>query len=205
MKKLILSVTAMAACSVGAYAQGTIAFDGSNNSNPSPSATSDGYIFINGAVDTGTDVNAELLYSVSGTAGTFLPLVTLSLAASGVGPSGPAAGQTIDAAGDITTIGTGQIYDLSGTAYNVPGSTTSAFFQVLAWLGGNSYATATQAGASAVWQNTTLGLQGSPVTTDIQGMSAVNLVPTTVVPEPSTLAMAGVGLASMLFLRRKTK
>jgi len=203
MKKLILSVTAMAVCSAGAYAQGTIAFDGSNNTNPSPSATSDGYIFINGVVDTSTDVNAELLYSVTGTAGSFLPLVTLSLAASGVGPSGPGAGQTIDAAGDIKTIGTGQIYDLSGTAYNVPGSTTSAYFQVLAWLGGSSYATATEAGASAVWQNTTLGLQGSPVTTDIQGMSAVNVI--TVVPEPSTMAMAGVGLASMLIFRRRNK
>jgi hypothetical protein len=202
MKKLILSVTALAVCSVGAYAQGTIAFDGSNNSNPSLSATSEGYVFLNGVVDTSTDINAELLYSVSGTAGSFLPLVTLSLAASGVTPTGPQAGQTIDAAGDISTIGSGQIYDLSGTAYNVPGSTTSAFFQVLGWLGGNSFATATEKGSSAVWQDTNLGLQGSPVTSDIEGMSALNLT-SSVIPEPSTLAMAGVGLASMLFMRRK--
>lgn len=201
MKKLILSVTAVGAISMGAFAQGTIAFDGSNNSNPSPSATSEGYVFINSVLDTSQDINAELLYSTTGTAGTFSPVVTLLLTSS-ASPSGPQAGQVIGAAGDITTIGSGQLYDLSGQTYNVPGTTTSAYFEVEGWLGTSStYAGAITKGTSLVWQDTTLGAQGTPVTSDVEGMSALNLV--TTVPEPSTFAMAGVGLASMLIFRRR--
>jgi hypothetical protein len=68
MNKLILSVTALAACSVGAYAQGVIYFDSSSATSPG------GTILINGVPDTTTDVNAELLGSSTGTAGTFTPV-----------------------------------------------------------------------------------------------------------------------------------
>jgi hypothetical protein len=42
----------------------------------------------------------------------------------------------------------------------------------------------------------------SPTQASLDQAPALNLV-TTAVPEPSTLAMAGVGLASMLIFRRK--
>jgi len=197
MKKLILSVTAVAGFSMAAFAQGTITFDGSTG----------GHISINGAADTTADVNAELLYSSTGTAGTFNPLITMLLSSSATA-SGPAAGQVITAAGDISFNGDGSLYDSGGQAYIVPAiaSGATAFFEVVAWTGNgaNPAAPGIDAGTSAVFTEV-LTAASSPSQANIGNMLALNLVPTTIIPEPSTLAMAGVGLASMLFLRRKNK
>jgi len=205
MKKLILSVTAIAGFSVGALAQGTITFDGSNNANQSITATSGGLVFINGVLDTATDINAALLYSSTGVAGTFSPVVTLLLSsANTVGT--PAVGQISSAAGDIGYGSNGQLYDNSGNTFIIPGisSSATAFFEVQGWLGGDSYATASGPEATSAVFTEVLSGSNPPYAT-INNMPALNLVTTTVVPEPSTLAMAGVGLASMLIFRRRNK
>jgi len=202
MKKLILSVTALATCSVGAYAQGVIYFDTSSATAPA------GQISINGVLDTTTDINAELLAS-STAGGTFSPVAELLLSSSNTaspdGIVGFDSSDVLTANGDITFANpkNGFLTDQSGSFYVLgaaPGATE--FFEVQAWLGGNSYATATQAGTSAVFSEA-LGASTSPIPQGINNMPALNLVTTTVIPEPSTLAMAGVGLASMLFFRRK--
>jgi len=199
MKKLILSVTAVAGFSMAAFAQGTITFDGSTG----------GHITINGVADTTQDVNAELLYSSTGAAGTFNPLITMLLSSSATA-SGPAAGQVITAAGDISFNGDGSLYDSGGQAYIIPAiaSGVTAFFEVEAWTGNNvnSYPAAGTPGTygqSAIFSEV-LTAASSPSQANIGAMTGINLV-TVAVPEPSTLAMAGVGLASMLFLRRKNK
>jgi len=206
MKKLILSVTAMAACSVGAYAQGTITFDGSNNTSTSPTATSNGQVFINGVLDTSTDINAELLYS-STLNGTYSPVVTLLLS-SGATASTPALGQISGAAGDVSGTG-GALLDLSGNTYQfsnpaIPALTT-VYFEVEGWLGSSSTYPGSGSGTYGATAPFTEVLSGAnPPLANIQNMPALNLV-TVAVPEPSTLAMAGVGLASMLIFRRKNK
>jgi len=200
MKKLILSVTALAACSVGAFAQGTILFDTTSGA---------GTISINGALNTGTtaqDINAELLYSATGTAGSFAPLVTLLLSSSNTSPDGQP-GDIAAAAGDGTFF-KGYLQDQSGTVYTLPiAAGAGAFFEVEGWLGANtSSLAAAQAaglanGTTAVFSET-LTASTAPIIASLNNMPALNLVS---VPEPSTLAMAGVGLASMLLLRRKAK
>jgi hypothetical protein len=202
MKKLILSVTALAACSVGAYAQGTVTFDGSSNVNPSSTAASSGMVFINGVLDTGTDINAELLYSAT-QGGTYSPVVTLLLSSSNV-PTTPTLGQIASATSDITFDANGTLLDTSGQTYQFPtiASGTTVFFEVEAWATGNSYGAA-GAGPEATTAPFAGVLSGqNPPYLNIIGMPALNLV-TAAVPEPSTLAMAGVGLASMLLMRRK--
>jgi len=192
MKKLILSVTAIAGFSMATFAQGTITFDGSTG----------GHISINGALDTTQDVNAELLYSSTGAAGTFNPLITMLLSSSATA-SGPAAGQTITASGDISFNGDGSLYDSGGQAYIVPSiaSGVSTFFEVVAWTGtGTVYGGPNVDGATSAVFTEVLTAASSPSQANIGGMPALNLV---AVPEPSTLAMAGVGLASMLLMRRK--
>jgi len=191
MKKLILSATALAACSVGAFAQGTITFDGT--------ASASGLVSIGGVLDTTIDVNAELLYSSTGAAGTFSPVVTLLLGGSPT--SGPGLGQVGYATGDITDFASGQLYSDQGASFIIPAiaPSTAAFFEVQAWMGGNSYATATEAGTSAVFSEV-LTAASSPTQASLDTMPALNITP---IPEPSTLAMAGVGLVSMLLLRRK--
>jgi len=196
MKKLILSVSAIAGLSLTSFAQGTITFDGS----------SAGHVSILGVADTTTDINAELLYS-STAGGTFSPLVTL-LNSSSAAATGPAAGQVITASGDITFNGDGSLYDSGGQAYIVPSiaAGATAFFEVVAWTGqgSNPAAPGIDAGTSAVFSEV-LTAASSPSQATINNMPALNLVATTVVPEPSTLAIAVVGLASMLMFCRKNK
>jgi hypothetical protein len=197
MKKLILSVTAIAGFSMATFAQGTITFDGSNNATPGVGAASGGLVYLAGVLDTTTDINAELLYS-STIGGTYSPVVTLSLLSSAGGGSA-ALGQTLAASGDITAYGTGQFYDNSGQAFILPiAAGATAFFEVQGnvTVNGTTYTGQTAAFAEV------LSSASSPSQTGVDAMPALNLVS---VPEPSTLAMAGVGMASMLFLRRKNK
>jgi hypothetical protein len=197
MKKLILSVTAIAGFSMASFAQGTITFDSSSSAN---------VVSILGVVDTTQDINAELLYSSTGAAGTFSPVVTLLLGGSPT--TGPGLGQIGYATGDITDNSNGTIYSDQGASFIIPNiaGSTAAFFEVEGWLGSaNSLAGAVAAGApsgtSAVFSEV-LSSASSPTQASLDVMPSLNLV---AVPEPSTLAMAGVGLASMLFFRRKNK
>jgi hypothetical protein len=206
MKKLILSVTAVAGFSMAGFAQGGLYFDGSQNSSTSLAATSEGEVFISGVLDTSTDINAELLYN-NGTS--FVPVVTLLLSSNNSNPSTVGTiGQTYTGIGTITDYGTGVLYDPTGTEYVIPGDPagTVVSLEVEGWLGNYSSLALAQAagqkvGTTAPFTETLVAVPGTA--NDIEGMPALNL--TTAVPEPSTLAMAGVGLASMLIFRRKNK
>jgi hypothetical protein len=202
MKKLILSVTALSACSLGAFAQGVITFNSSSGS---------GVISINGALDTKTDINAELLFSTTAT-GTFAPVAQLLLSSSNTSSDGTPGfdpSDIISAAGDITFKGTGALYERYGNSFIIPGvgSGSTAFFEVEGWTGAyNSLAAAQGSGVSAYGTSAVfseaLSAAGNPINASLTSMPNINLVS---VPEPSTMAMAGVGLASMLLFRRRNK
>jgi Ca2+-binding RTX toxin-like protein len=203
MKKLILSIAATSVVAISGHAQQLLFTDAGNNSTDTTIA----------GVANHQDLNLELLVgSTSGTVTT--DVVTLLLSATSAPTT--ALGSVQSAAGDITTSG-GDIYDATGSSYSVPAGT--AWAQVLAWTGNYStYAAAlasgqqgVYAGESALFQIVPPPAAGSPPS-DISNIEAVGdgnvdltQVPTTVVPEPTTLAMAGVGLASMLIFRRKNK
>jgi len=204
MKKLILSVTALAACSVGAYAQGVIQFNSSSGS---------GVVQINGVTDTTQDINAELLYSSTAT-GTFTPVAEMLLSSSntsGDGAPGFDSSDIITAAGDITFKKSGALFDTHGNAFAPSASAgvgATGFFMVEGWTGtANSLPAASSTvavGTTAVFSDV-LSSGQSPIVASLVNMPTLNLATTTVVPEPSTLAMAGVGLASMLMFRRRNK
>jgi hypothetical protein len=201
MKKLILSIAGTSLLALSGSAQGITFAD---NSGAAFDTT------IGGVANTTQDLNLELLYgSSAGNVST--PIVTLLLSQSSTPVSSPtAAGGVYSAASDISFLGT--ISESSGSAFTVPAGTD--FFEVLAWSGQySSYAAAEASGvvgvfggASAVFSETVAG-GATAFPADISSVGVVGLtqVPTTVVPEPSTLAMAGVGLASMLMFRRKNK
>jgi hypothetical protein len=207
MKKLILSVTAVAGFSMASFAQGVIYFDGSNNSSTSLAATSEGEVFISGVLDTSQDINVELLAGSSASTVT-TPVVTLLLSVT-QGSTSPATGQVLPAGSDITLYGSGVLYDNNGLGYQISGTSSGAteYFEVEGWLGNYSSLAAAQAagqkvGTTAPFAEVLTSATGEA--NDIEGMPALNLT-ATAVPEPSTLAMAGVGLASMLIFRRKNK
>jgi len=207
MKKLILSVTALAACSLGAHAQGLIVFS---------TGSSSGLVQINGATDTTQDINAELLWSTSAT-GTFSPVAELLLSSSNTtsdGAPGFDNSDIVTAAGDISKAGTGKLSDPTGQQYQLSASEASGavvYYEIEGWLGNgvNSLAAAQSGGlangTSAAFQGT-LSASGNPILSSLNTFSGVNLTTSVVMPEPSTLAMAGVGLVSMLMFRsRKNK
>jgi hypothetical protein len=221
MKKLILSVSFVAGAALVTHAQGTIninnyantgAFNGQSfngvSGNPvySSTVTSGGLIFtLDPAAQAGTvgysaansqmlgaDVNFALYGgATAGTATTLLESLTGSAI---TGDNG----------------NWGQLSDIAGNVYSVPGSAASStvYLDLEVWEGNaTSYAAAVAAGAytgnTGVFANASGGGLSAPVS--LTGMPDLQLATSTVIPEPSTLAMAGVGLASMLFLRRKTK
>jgi hypothetical protein len=200
MKKLILSVAGTSLLALSSSAQG-IAF--ADNSGASYDTT------IAGTPNTTKDLNLELLYGTSAGSVT-TPVVTLLLSTSATPASTPIAiGGTYAALSDISFLGT--IADPSGVTYSLPGGVTD-FFQVLAWSGSyQSYAAALASGVTGEFAGTSsvfsesIPASSTAFPADISSVGVVGLtqVPTTIIPEPSTLAMAGVGLASMLFMRRK--
>jgi hypothetical protein len=111
--------------------------------------------------------------------------------------------------GSLLNVGGGMVYDLSGTAYAIPGvaANANATLQMQFWLGNfNSYSAAANAaqlvGDSGPYTNPTGG-GGVPATIPSSAMANMPNITLAIVPEPSTLALCGLGLASLLVFRRR--
>jgi len=194
MKKLILSVSAIAGLAMAGNAQ-QVALHDSNASAPTSNDVS-----INGVIDSTQDLNLQLL--VGSTAGTVTTDVVTLLLNGATATATTALGSVQPAAGDISFSG-GLILDRTGNGYQV--ATGTAYYEILAWTGNySSYAAALASGTQGVDAGSsgilafdaaggipTAGL--SPAEEDLASPINLTQVPTTVVPEPSTLAMAGVG------------
>jgi len=176
---------------IGVHAQGLVAFDNQSNTNLFAGATSSGAVIQAGALAT-SDFNLEL-YGGS-TSSNLTLLATLTQAGGGI-ISGASAGAP------------GQWLDVSGGAYLVQNVAigANAFLDVFGWVGGSgtSYASALAGGAtftgtSGIFVNPTGG--GALPAAELVGMPSWSLNP---VPEPATLAVCGLGAASLLLLRRK--
>jgi hypothetical protein len=141
-----------------------------------------GTVSINGVLDTGTDVNLAL---VNQTLGTTVATLLLS---------------DTTAAGDITANADGTIFDNGGAAWSTGTAGTAYNFIVEGWLTGDTY----QFGASGNGQSTPFSVTVLSSTAippaNIINMPSFN-IPT--VPEPSTLALAGIGAALLVIRRRK--
>ena len=186
MKKILLTAVVLAglSTSVGVYAQGTVILDNSAG----------GLIYVGADNSTplASDVNAELLGGMPG--GSLAPLATIvGSAASGI------------------TIDFGRIFDPSGLARAVPGVTPgqNANLQLRLWMGNaTDYAGAVTAGAfvadSGPFLNPTGGVGQPPsLAAGLVALPAMHLT-TGLIPEPSMLALAGLGAVSLLMYRRRT-
>lgn len=195
MKKLLLSAL-LVGLTAGAYAQGagSVLLANNNNTDQTAGATANGLVFLNGALVT-TDFSVALFGFTDSTSVLNHPVGSV----------------TGSAIASDNILGPGTFTDLTSTAYAVDGTTTAstgAFFILQAWLGSQtSYAAAVAhgdpAGQTIVFNNP-LGGVGSPPapTPQLSGMPGLTLS-TSVIPEPSTFALAGLGAAALLIFRRR--
>lgn len=196
MKKIALTLIAVAGISAGALAQGTITADNLNGTG-GPTATSFGLFFNNdGSVYTGSSINMTLLGGAD--AGSLAELITLT------GANGP-----ISFGGGVYVDPTAGTYTINSVAPQA-----DAVLQVLAWVGSAAtYGAAAQADQFWAYNGSTYvsadtftftnptGGTGAPpkIPQSLDGMPAMMMV----VPEPATIALAGLGLASLLAFRRR--
>jgi len=217
MKKLILGSTMAVAFAVGAFAQGTVTLDNSANTSLSTSATGNGLVWIGANVGSAvllgspTDPNIAASSAITGNPEDDINVQllggssagSLSVIATWLISDTTAWGDNIYAQGNQY----GDILDPLGNTYSVPHVAvgTTATLEVLAWAGTyTSYAAAvgnTYVGSTGVFSNPTGGAGAPPgPPAGLSGMPALVLTP---VPEPTTFAMIGLGLASMLAVRRR--
>jgi len=189
MKKQILTGILALGMAAGAFAQGTVAFDNQNNVSNSPTATASGYVFKNGALETG-DFSAMLM---GGSSTSNMTVLATLLQTDGTIISGTSLGAP------------GQWIDVTGASYVVNGVAAggNAFLDVQIWEGAFSSLAAAKAagmygGDSGIFSNPTGG--GALPPADLTGMPSFALVPS---PEPATMALFGLGAASLLLFRRK--
>lgn len=182
MKRTLLTATLLAglAASTSVFGQGTILLDNSGG----------GMIYVGAGTGTplAVDVNAQLWGGIVGSGAT-----TELKSITGAG----AAGITVDL---------GRISDPSGSPIAVPGVALggTAELRLLLWLGNSAnYAGATEKADSGVFTNPTGG-DGSPpsLPKTLTGLPEMHIT-SAVIPEPSTLALAGLGVAALFAFRRR--
>jgi len=213
MKKLVTTILAVVGFTAYVNAQGSFIVDsGVNAANGStPTSASNGRVFLSGVLDTATDINISILYGTDASSVTTL----LDIASASGGNGGAYAGNLNwiatqpTGATDISFNGNGTLLDPNGNTLVVPtiGAGSTAFLLIEAWTGNAASYAAAQSTVGALFGQTgifslVLASTGTPVqpTTAIAG--SLNLV--TAVPEPSTMALAGLGgLAALLFRRKK--
>jgi hypothetical protein len=213
--KFILSLAGLSLLTISSLGQGLIYFDGTYNSATSINATNEGRIFLNGQLDTRTDINAELVYGTTPAAVSLNnPVVTLLLSSTNIAVNSTL-GQTSTAAGDITLFANGDLYDPSGVGYQFPtiAPGTTVYFQVYGWTGNyNSFTAAEAAEASGNWMsaNSITAESGvfsevlaSPYAPDDNDIENMNALVFALVPEPTTMVLASLGVLSLSCLRRK--
>jgi len=214
MKIKLLTITSvLATCGVAAYGQGTIQFANGSGS----------YVQINtgtGSVGASTGTYgtiAQLFYipdtgqaaPTAFTVADFLAKDATFNAWTATTDQSATGFVTVKAGNGILTQVSGQTQQTQVTGNNVaPGA--NVWLIALAVANNSSTAvtsltdpTISYAGVSTVWSQATGGSgspPGSPISTSGNGFTGIVLTP---VPEPSTIALAGLGAASLLLFRRR--
>jgi len=197
-KSLILSVLGLAAVAANTYGQGSIAFNTYNaNSNSGIQTTYGAGTGFSGGI--GSTFTGELLWSSVAIADTATtgPVV----AGSSLTP-----GWTVGATYTFATPGNipaGYIVDPSNL--NIAAAVgTALYFEVVAFTGAQYATSGGFAGHSAAFTGTLVTGTTLPSADQINNLTPFSVFTVTSVPEPTTLALAGLGgLASLVALRRK--
>jgi hypothetical protein len=221
MKKLILSAFALT-CAASVFAQGTVVF------NNRVAGTTISYVYAPLASDTqraqsgndatgfptgSTDWTGWTRIGASGTGGQYGAATTYAVLLSAPGLNQPMS--SLAPATPLTTFRTGaaagNVTGTTATLGNVPADAPSATLAMAAWDNSSgqygTYALALQAwqegalamGFSSPFNVTAIGGSLNPAPT-LNDLRSFNL---TIVPEPSSFALVGLGAAALLIFRRR--
>lgn len=217
MKKILLTLAAVAAASCATYGQGVMTFASSvgifDDFTTPGTPTKDGNMYVDliwmaGSGNTFSDFSGGATAAGTLTSSPWSDLNALSAdGASGTGStwglfSGSELAQTLHTSPPIY----GTYSDNTITFGSVAGGSVISMY-VIAW--NDAYSTvsaAAQAGAPIGWSgeiNYTLGTSTSPGAPLGAAGSGFDVDDIAATPEPTTLALAGLGGLSMLFLRRR--
>jgi hypothetical protein len=223
MKKTILTAIAMC-CTVGVFAQGTVTFNNRNGAtthvyyNPTPggprqSGNTAGDVPAGSTVYNGN----SLIGTVGGMAAATTYASLLGIAGSAADDSAMQVGQlgTAFGGGTATTFRTGaaagNIVTTTATFNSIPKDSASGTFEMVVW-DNSSGLYSTWALAKSAWTAGTIAAGKSDVFTlnQVGGdtftppflttLSSFNIY---VVPEPTTVALAGLGAAALVIFRRR--
>jgi len=191
-KSVILAILGLSVAAVSSYGQGSIAFDTYNADSLNGIQT----LFGNGpSVGTGigSTFTGELLFSttsisdVATTAGTASNPLT--------------AGWTVASTGTFATgAATAGYIQGPNFVFAGPGGAGPFYFEVVAFNGA-SYGASTYQGHSATFQATLVTGLTLPNADQLDNLQPFAVFQT--VPEPTTMALGGLGLAALLVARRK--
>jgi hypothetical protein len=218
MKKTILTAIALT-CAVGAFAQGTVSFNNrvggtshvwiggstqirgqaSNDGNPGGTTDYSGLTLIGASGSGGVTGSSFYLAQLLGAPGANQAEGSLVAAA-----SAPTSFRTGTSAGGVAVA--------TASFNNIPNDAPVATFQMVAW-DNHSGLYSTWALASAAWQAGLIAA-GSSAVFNLNSIGGVvntppNLFPGLTsfniytVPEPSTIALAGLGAAALVIFRRR--
>jgi len=191
-KSVVIAALGLAVGAVSSYGQGFLSF---NSYTAGPSSTGVKIFNTDGTTPLAAGWTADLAWSttpISDAAGSGALNASLAIAAA-------AAPSVQPVATPFDTAHPGYFQGSSNFALNPYTAGTTVYFEVLAYETGDTYANSPIRGHSASFSTTlTTGL-ATPV---LPLFGSFNVV--SVVPEPTTLALAGLGgLASLIALRRK--
>jgi hypothetical protein len=210
MKKL-LGIVATSALAVSAFAQGTVVFNNSGSSLVKQWTSSSDSTLMNVPKAGGS---VQLFYAATGTAYHSL-LGTLGATGAPLNYSSLSGYLTANAgwtAGPITSILPIAAGQFNGSTVTLTGITAggNASYAILGWNGASTGLDAAIAAKAFIGESSPLttatGGAGSPPSTAVAlngTFTGMTLVPAVAAPEPSTFALAGLGAAAMLILRRR--
>jgi hypothetical protein len=195
MKKLLLTLTLVAATALTMYGQGRVAFN--NEISPLAGAITIGAQHVEGATGDplGTAYSVQLLWAPAGTYANEAAFRNAVLGSSGL------------ATFEGNTAATGAGFFNGGSVPNPVGTLMPAgnyTMMAQAWFNNGLYATYGAAvghnrGVSAFFNIAATASPTAPNNTPVAGFT----VGGTNVPEPSTFALAGLGAAALLLFRRR--
>ncbi len=194
-KSVILTILGLGIATVASYGQGSMAFNTYSAKGGSGILTTYGNGPLIGTALPSSFIG-ELLFSTT--------QITDSATTAATANDPLTAGWTVASSANFATPGNISPGYVSGPNFNYTGTAGAGpfWFEVVAYDGA-SYGAGTYAGHSASFQATLVTGTTLPNADQIDNLTPFSVYQVSVIPEPTTMALGGLGLAALMLVRRK--